>query len=299
MCGIAGVFANKEMNIGEVMTEMLESLQHRGEDSAGIVIYNNLKLNKNNYLLEIEVSNQSNKSKIEKILDKKINKEIKSEKPIYTSKISGKLCEIREKIQEINQLRYSKVLSAGKIYMMKDTGSVDHLSKLFGSKYKNGTHAIGHTRFSTESTVDRYHAHPFQSFVKTDTTVVHNGQITNYWNVRRRLEEKEIYFETDNDTECIVHFIADKLKRGYNLNKALEMSVEEFDGPFSYIISTSEGIGIAKDSLGLRPAIVGETDGIYAIASEELALKKALGEKAKIDHLDPGEVKTFSGELND
>ena len=55
---------------------------------------------------------------------------------------------------------------------------------------KMGTHGIGHTRFSTESLVDRYHAHPFQSYIIPDITVVHNGQITNYWKIRVPLAVK-------------------------------------------------------------------------------------------------------------
>lgn len=294
MCGIAGVHSNKKIKIGKVITEMLRSLQHRGEDSAGIALYGGVELDKNSFLVEIEVGDHEDKEEIEKILGKKIKKEIEARKPIYVSKVNGELKEIREDVQKINSLDSSKVLSAGKIYMMKDTGSVQHLSSLYKSEEKTGTHAIGHTRFSTESTVDRYHAHPFQSFVRSDTTVVHNGQITNYWNLRERLEKKGHRFETDNDTECIVHYVADKLEDGYEFRRALKMSVKDMDGPFSYIISIPEGIGIAKDPLGLRPAMVGKSNGVSAIASEEMALRKALGEEAEIEHLSPGEVRTFT-----
>lgn len=294
MCGIAGVFSNKKTNIGNIITDMLESLQHRGEDSAGIAIYGGLELNKNEYLLEIEIEKREELEKIKSILGKEPKKKINSEPPIYFTTIKGELEKIREIIKEISYLEGVRVLSSGKIYMMKDTGSVNHLSRLFDSRKKRGSHAIGHTRFSTESKVDRYHSHPFQSLVKLDTTVVHNGQITNYWEIRDKLENKGHQFETNNDTECIVHYIADKLKEGRELKEALQESVKMMDGPFSYIIAVPEGIGVAKDSLGLRPAVIGQSKEFSAIASEEMALREALGEDAEITYLSPGEVKTFT-----
>ena len=53
-----------------------------------------------------------------------------------------------------------------------------------------GTHAIGHTRMATESDVDIRSAHPYWAYPFADVSVVHNGQLTNYWNGRRALERK-------------------------------------------------------------------------------------------------------------
>ena len=160
--------------------------------------------------------------------------------------------------------------------MIKDVGLVKDIAARYNTKDKMGTHAIGHTRFSTESIVDRYHAHPFQSYIIPDITVVHNGQITNYWKIRDPLERKGHIFETNNDTECIVHYIADKLSQDYNLEEALEQSVKDMDGPFSYIVGTPNGVGIAKDQLGLRPGVMAENDEVFAIASEEVALREVM-----------------------
>ena len=52
-----------------------------------------------------------------------------------------------------------------------------------------------------------------------------------------------------------MHYIADKLSEGYKLEEALEQSVKDMDGPFSYIVETPNGVGIAKDELGLKPGI--------------------------------------------
>ena len=106
--------------------------------------------------------------------------------------------------------------------MIKDVGLVKDIAKRYNVPSRVGTHGIGHTRFATESGVDRYHAHPYQSYITPDITVVHNGQITNYWKIRDPLERKGHKFESFNDTECIVHYMADKLHQGYKLEEALE-----------------------------------------------------------------------------
>jgi len=62
--------------------------------------------------------------------------------------------------------------------------------------------------------VDLLHAHPFQSFDHLDVALVHNGQITNYWKSRERLERRGFKFQTNNDSELIVHYIIEKLNEG-------------------------------------------------------------------------------------
>ena len=106
------------------------------------------------------------------------------------------------------------------------------------------------------------------------------------------MERKGHIFETFNDTECLVHYIADKLDSGYSLEEALEQSVEDMDGPFSYIIATPKGIGIAKDKLGLRPGVMAETDDIFAIASEEVSLREVV-DTHNIEQISPGEVMVY------
>lgn len=53
-------------------------------------------------------------------------------------------------------------------------------------------------------------------------------------------------------TQSVLYIIADKLAQDYSLEEALEQSVKDMDGPFSYIVGTPNGVGIAKDQLGLR-----------------------------------------------
>lgn len=304
MCGIAGiVFKDGKLHpVGDALTKMLEALQHRGRDSAGFAIYGGLGLAKNEYLLNIEVKEKPGlletvKSMINTVTPIKTEETISSVENyiIYRCKISLKsFYELKPLIMEIDKIEDVKVLSGAHSFeMIKDVGLVKDIAKRYDTPSKRGTHAIGHTRFSTESVVDRYHAHPFQSYIMRDITVVHNGQITNYWKIRDPLERKGHIFETNNDTECIVHYIADKLSEGYKLEEALEQSVKDMDGPFSYVIGTPEGIGIAKDQLGLRPGVMAENDDIFAIASEEMSLHEVM-DTHDIEQISPGEVRAYT-----
>ena len=213
---------------------------------------------------------------------------------IYKCKIElDEFSSLKPLISQVDTIDDVIVLNGSQDFeMVKDVGSVLEIADRYNVRDIKGTHAIGHTRFSTESGVDRYHAHPFQTYIVKDVSVVHNGQITNYWKVRDPLERKGHIFETFNDTECLVHYIADKLDSGYSLEEALEQSVEDMDGPFSYIIATPKGIGIAKDKLGLRPGVMAETDDIFAIASEEVSLREVV-DTHNIEQISPGEVMVY------
>ncbi|MGV8144033.1 MAG: glutamine amidotransferase [Methanothermobacter sp.] len=304
MCGIAGVvFKDKKIHpVGDAMTKMLNALQHRGPDSAGFAIYGGLDLLENEYLLNIEIKEtpgllEQVKNTVNTTTPIKKEEIIPSVEDyiIYRCKIAlNSFSELKPLIMNVDEIKNVIVLNGSHSFeMIKDVGLVKDIAARYDTSNKMGTHAIGHTRFSTESIVDRYHAHPFQSYIIPDITVVHNGQITNYWKIRDPLERKGHIFETNNDTECIVHYIADKLSEGYKLEEALEQSIKDMDGPFSYIIGTPNGVGIAKDQLGLRPGVLAENDEVFAIASEEVALREVM-DTHDIDQISPGEARAYT-----
>ncbi|MDR2624282.1 MAG: glutamine amidotransferase [Methanobrevibacter sp.] len=305
MCGIAGiVYKDRKLhNAGEDMGKMLGALQHRGPDSAGFAIYGGVGLEKNEYNINIQVNQKTGLlDKVKMAINQKTP--IKSDQVfpseedgtiVYRAKIA--LDEFRQLpplLHKIDKVDVDVVVLNGShsFEMIKDIGHVKDIVEKYHVNEIKGTHAIGHTRFSTESNVDRYHAHPFQTYIIKDVTVVHNGQITNYWKIRDPLERKGHVFETNNDTECLVHYISDKLDQGYILEEALHQSVEDMDGPFSYIIGTPEGIGIAKDRLGLRPGVMAENDKIFAIASEEVSLREVM-DTTNVEQISPGEVRVY------
>ncbi|ADC65813.1 glutamine amidotransferase class-II [Ferroglobus placidus DSM 10642] len=303
MCGIVGVlFKKRRDDLGSIVVEMMKNLQHRGKDGAGVAIYNSRSLDEDEFIIRLEILGDTferieTTEKVEEILErfaKLKSTETVREGEDYVIKdfnVKGIDFPLLKKLAlRLQSMERVSVLSAGKFEIFKDVGYITHVDEAYGISKRGGTHAIGHIRFSTESGVDRYHAHPFQSFLYPDIAVVHNGQITNYWKTRARLEAKGHYFTTDNDTECIVHYVADKLLEGYSLEEALESAVNGLDGPFAFIISTPNEIGVAKDKLGLRPALVAEDSEVFAISSEEVALEP-LG--LKTEYLAPGEWRVF------
>ena len=136
-----------------------------------------------------------------------------------------------------------------------------------------GTHGIGHTRMATESRVDIAHSHPFWARPFPDIAVVHNGTITNYHQLRRRLEMKGHRFSTGNDSEVIAVYVADKLQQGESLEDALKASVRDLDGTFAYLISTDRGIGLARDQFATKPLLYAENAELVVLSSEEVAIR--------------------------
>ena len=302
MCGIAGiVYKDKKMhNIGNDMTNMLNALQHRGPDSAGFALYGGLGLPDGEYILNIQIDDDNQISDVKNIIQN--NSSIAQEEKIpsvddtiiYRCHVNlDNFKQLKPLITKVDQIDDVIVLNGSHSFeMIKDVGSVLEIANRYDTRSVKGTHAIGHTRFSTESAIDRFHAHPFQTYISEDVTVVHNGQITNYWNIRDPPERKGHIFETFNDTECLVHYIADKLISNYTLEEALEGAVEDMDGPFSFIIGTPNGIGIAKDKLGLRPGVIAENDEKFAIASEEVSLRQVI-DTHNVEQISPGEVRVY------
>jgi len=300
MCGISGVLLRREGPVGKLLISMMKALQHRGMDSAGVAIYNKALVNGEEYILHTFTRDITDATSS---ISEAITKAGGDIRNLQLSAINGygfdkyfvkaEKGNLKEIIRSVKETGVSKVLSAGCcMEIIKDVCSVEEFNERFKVSDMEGTHGLGHVRFSTESQVDLFHAHPFQAFDYPDIAVVHNGQITNYYKMREKMERKGHLFDTENDSELIVHYIADKLEQGLNLQEALQESVRDLDGPFSYIISTSEAIGVARDKLGLRPAVVLENEELFAVASEESALR-ALGSSRVIYNLKPGEAVTW------
>lgn len=300
ICGIVGILLLEDVYVGRLLVRMMSALQHRGTDSAGVAIYSEAPSNENEYkLCMFTKSTIGTASKIYTAITR-AGGNIRS---THVNPVNGhgfdeylikaEQDDLKRIIESVDSTEVANVISLGRsLKIIKDVCMVKELDKRFKVSGLEGSHGLGHVRFSTESHVDLLHAHPFQTFDYPDIAVVHNGQITNYYKMREKLERKERSFETENDSELIVHFISDKLEQGFSLKEAMVESVKDLDGPFSYIISTPEALGVARDKLGLRPAMILKNEKLYAVASEESALR-VLGQSGSIRNLKPGEVITW------
>ena len=163
----------------------------------------------------------------------------------------------------------------------------------YGLDKIKGTHAIGHSRMATESGVDIRSAHPFWGYPFSDVSVVHNGQLTNYWNNRRALENKGMRFMSECDSELIAVYLAEKMRRGISLKEGMHDSLKELDGVFTYLVATKDSLGMAKDTMAAKPMVLYESKDLVAMGSEEIAIRTLLPQE--IDTYDPyeGAVKVW------
>ena len=169
------------------------------------------------------------------------------------------------------------MLGAGqRLDLVKQVGSPARLEAAYGISAWRGPLAVGHTRMSTESRIDLSHSQPFWAHGVADVATVHNGHVTNYHQLRRLYEQQGTIFYTDNDSEVIGVYLRDRLDRGRTLPEALADSLKDLDGAFNYIVASADGLGVVRDRYGFKPLVIAETDEFVAIATEEIALRKAL-----------------------
>jgi glutamate synthase domain-containing protein 1 len=282
MCGIAGVIATTpqgKKELGENLFKMLEALECRGPDSAGVAMYHEPKKGQTCVRVMLPPHAADDKAvaaKVRKALAKSGVKDFhqqgKNLRIVLGSKVQPK--EIVALIE--SAAPGCEVLSLGEeLEIIKQTGSPEALDKTFGLRKLTGSHAIGHTRLSTESRIDISHSQPFWAHGLPDIATVHNGHITNYHKLRRIYEEKGVKFYTENDSELLGVYLADQMGQGLSLRQVLEKSVKELDGSFCYLVATKDQMGYVKDSFCLKPLVVGKGKGFVAVATEEIALRQA------------------------
>src|SRR5262249_45946674 len=172
----------------------------------------------------------------------------------------------------------SELVSLGhRLEIVKQVGSPAQLEELYGISRWTGTHGIGHTRLSTESRVDLSHSQPFWAHGVPDLATVHNGHITNYHKLRRQYEQRGYRFWTENDSEVIGVYLRDRMATGLSFADALRSSLDDFDGSFSYLAADADHLAYVRDRFGFKPLMIAETDEWVALATEEVALRRALG----------------------
>ncbi len=311
MCGIAGLIwkGGASSDIGTEMTAMLQALKHRGPDSTGFALYGEGK--KGVHVLRFKVAEQEEMktgfdihrkvierrdavdARMQEMGAKITEKEEATEYAFrYHFQFDGDLKRLIDYIEDIDG---AEILSVGTaLELIKDLGNAELVSEQYGLKGFQGTHAIGHTRMATESDVDIRSAHPYWAYPFDDVSVVHNGQLTNYWTNRRDLERRGHRFMSDCDSELIAVYIADRIDHGDELESAMQRSISELDGVFTYLVATGKQLGMAKDVMGAKPMVLYESDEFVGLASEEVAIRSIF--PREIDTWDPyeGEVKVWA-----
>ncbi len=301
MCGIAGIIhRNGDSDIGTEMTRMLQSMKHRGPDSSGYALYGpptdhvviRFKLADANDRRDFEFKERLERHRLE--VESRLNKigasidrvEGQTEYAYRASvRFEGDLKSLADYLEDVPGC---EVLSLGhSLEIVKDLGDAETVSKMYNLPGFRGTHAIGHVRMATESDVDISGAHPYWAYPFSDVAVVHNGQLTNYWQWKRRLERSGHRFQSMCDSEIIAVYLAEKLQGGYDLETAMKESLDDLDGVFTYMAVTVDALGVAKDEMAAKPLVLYESDELVAMASEEVAIRAIIDHE--IDTYDPYE----------
>lgn len=301
MCGIAGlIHRDGATGVGKEMTAMLQSLRHRGPDSTGFAIYGVSA--PDYYVMRLKLAEQEDLGR-----DPRVREKIKARKAEVDARleelgaVTVKAAEVtpyafryqlryagdtRKLATELEQIEGAEVLSFGSaLELIKDLGDASHVSEQYGLAAFKGTHGIGHTRMATESDVDIRSAHPYWAYPYNDIAVVHNGQITNYWIMRREMERLGHRFMSNCDSELLAVYTANNLEQGATLEDSLKASIKEIDGVFTYVVATENELGMAKDTMAAKPMVLYESDNLVALASEEVAIRAIM--PREIDTYDP------------
>ena len=293
MCGIVGLFLkdkNLEPGLGMMLSDMLVTMTDRGPDSAGIAIYGNDE--KSDGKITIQSNNPEEDFKnlgkdISTITGSSVSLKIKSTHAVLNVETSS-IPAVRRALKEVRP--NVRIMSAGDtIEIYKEVGLPKDVAARFDVSKMSGTHGIGHTRMATESAVTTMGAHPFST--GNDQCLVHNGSLSNHNSLRRKLRREGVHIETENDTEVGAAYLTYKMQQGSTLGEALESSLDDLDGFFTFLVGTKDGFGVVRDPIACKPAVMAETDQYVAFGSEYRALVNLPGiEEARVWEPEPATV---------
>lgn len=279
------------------MMGMLVALECRGPDSAGVALYSSS--NTADFVLQIKLGD--NKPE-QAVLDGVIANISQLAKPaaittagVYLRLVIDGSLDPDTVISVIESVDSNvEVVSMGKrLEIIKQTGSPKGIDIDFHVSDFQGSHAIGHTRMSTESQVDLSHSQPFWAHGHNEIAIVHNGHITNYHKLRRQYEQQDVHFYTENDSEIIAVYVARGMSDGLSLKEVLEAALVDLDGSFSCLVSTANAMGFMKDPFAHKPLLFGETDEFVAVATEEIAFRPLFGKDLKIREAGAREIRVW------
>ena len=293
MCGIVGLFLKDrslEPELGAMLTDMLVTMTDRGPDSAGIAIYRPAEPGQARMTVQ-----SPDPARDFDALDRDLGEALGCAVAVRVqdthavlqmpeTRLDAARAALRELRPEV------RVMGAGgSVEIFKETGLPADVARRFDIAAMSGSHGIGHTRMATESAVTTLGAHPFST--GADQCLVHNGSLSNHNNLRRRLVQKGMSFETQNDSEVAAAWLTARMQDGADLGQALEDSLNALDGFFTFVVGTRDGFGVLRDPIACKPPVMAETDRYVAFGSEYRAMVNLPGiDTARVWEPEPATV---------
>jgi glutamate synthase domain-containing protein 1 len=282
MCGIVGYFDKtgaEKPALGKILLGMLNALACRGPDSAGVALFGTPRAHQ--FIARVKLGNNGGGSERAREIATRAQKfgaQEFAQNGAYFRFTFQENSDLKPFLTSIEAVAPDvEVVSVGRsLEIVKQVGSPSRLEQSFCISGFHGGHGIGHTRLSTESVVDLSHSQPFWGHGHPDLAIVHNGHITNYHQLRRRYHERGVRFYTENDSEVVAIFLADRLRQGLTLRAALESMITDLDGSFSCLVATESALALVKDPFSFKPLLYTETPSFVAVATEEIAIRAAI-----------------------
>jgi amidophosphoribosyltransferase len=180
------------------------------------------------------------------------------------------------------------VTSDGHIaHVHKGIGLVSQVFNEDNLGHLNGHMAIGHTRYSTTGSSRLRNTQPYiLETLDGPLAIGHNGNLINAPQLRRDLLERGVGLSTSTDSELIIHLLA--RTRGGTWISRLRQLMAQLEGAYTLVILTRDGVFGIRDPWGLRPLVLGQLDGGYALASESCAFS-TIGARM-VQEIQPGEI---------
>ena len=291
MCGIVGLFLKNpklEPQLGALLADMLKTMTDRGPDSAGFAVYGDISSGVKLTLRGPDADALAEAvSGLEAALGGSVSATARDTHSVIA--LAADQEETARKWLNANAPGIDVVSAGKRMEIYKETGLPENVARRFDLSKMTGTHGIGHTRMATESAVTTNGAHPFSTGL--DECLVHNGSLSNHNDMRRRLQHEGITFATKNDTEVAAGYLSWRMREGASLKDALESSLTDLDGFFTFVVGTESGFAVVRDPIACKPAVMAETDDYVAFGSEYRALIGLPGiDKARVFEPEPAKV---------
>ena len=292
MCGIIGFAAKRaedRRRLGELIAPMLTCMGDRGSDSAGLAVFSDAPdPSLYRYSLFSDRDGVGWEDLAAGFDGARIDPIGRCATLSTTASPEEVTAAVAERPEPIQFFGYGRSM---RVY--KDAGHPAELIATYRLDQVQGSHCVGHTRMATESAVTPAHSHPFTA--GADFCLVHNGSISNPWQIRRRLRRFGIEFDTDNDTEAACRYLQWRMSEGDTIEAAIAGAFGDLDGFFTLLIGTADRLVLVRDAFACKPAVAAETDDYIAIGSEFRTLAHLPGiEHANLFEPAPEEIYSWS-----
>ncbi|MBU3758653.1 MAG: amidophosphoribosyltransferase [Candidatus Omnitrophica bacterium] len=173
------------------------------------------------------------------------------------------------------------------LFLEKDMGLVGEVFTEARIANLKGSHAIGHTRYSTTGSSSRINAQPYcVDYSRGQVAIAHNGNLVNAQVLRAELEAYGSIFGSTTDSEIFIHLMA---KPNYRtVEESVVESVSRVEGAFSVVMLSEKQLFAIRDPHGFRPLCLGRLGNGYVVASETCAFDLTGAEYLR--EIEPGEV---------